>query len=131
MNKRPCQKADPNEVSAVDSVADSHTNRAGGPKATTPKGRILALANDLNLSESYGALLHMAAVMGSGAAPLVPKSEKERLTWDGHMQGLVSALHCVILHERQCAPDAAAEIVDSLLGQARSILRNVRPEPEA
>jgi len=63
--------------------------------------------------------------------PLVPKSEEERLTWDGHMQGLVSALHCVTLHEWQCAPDAAAEIVDSLLGQARSILRTVRPEREA
>lgn len=131
MNKRSYQKADVNQVSAAHSAADSHTIQAGGPKATSPKGRILALANDLNLSESYGALLHMAAVMGSGAAPLVPKSEKERLTWDGHMQGLVSALHCVILHERQCAPDAAAEIVDSLLGQAGSILRNVRPELEA
>lgn len=128
MNKRLCQKTDPNQVSAVHSVADSHTVRAGGPKATTPKGRILALANDLNLSESYGVLLHMAASLDSGTGPLVPKSEKERLTWDGHMQGLVSALHCVTLHERQCAPDAAAEIVDSLLGQAKSILRTARPE---
>ena len=131
MNKRPCQKADVNQVSAAHSAADSHTIQAGGPKATTPKGRILALANDLNLSGSYGALLHMAAVMDSGTGPLVPNTEEERLTWDGHMRGLVSALHCVTLHEWQCAPDAAAEIVDSLLGQARSILRTVRPEREA
>ena len=131
MNKRPCQKADPNQVSAAHSAADSHTIRAGGPKATTPKGRILALTNDLNLSESCGALLYMAAVMDFGTGSLVPKSEEERLTWDGHMQGLLSALHCVTLHERQCAPDAAAEFVGSLLGQARSILRTIRSEREA
>ena len=131
MNRSRCQKSDPDQVSDAHSAADSYTIRAGGPTATTPKDRILALANDLNLSESGGALLHMAAVMDSGSGPLVPKSEEERLTWDGHMQGLVSARHCVTLHERQCTPEAAAEIVDSLLGQARTILRTVRPERES
>ncbi|WP_370382358.1 hypothetical protein [Catenulispora sp. GAS73] len=90
---------------------------------TTPKSRIHALANRLYLSDSYGALLHLTALMDSDPRTLVPKSEEERLSWEGHMLGLVSALHCVAMHEQQWEPHIASEIVDSLLNQARYILQ--------
>lgn len=95
------------------------------------KARIFALAQNQNLSESFGALLHLVAVMDCGGRPLVPNSEDERLSWDSYRRGLISALFCVVMHEQQCAPTAAALRVNSLLDQARAILRTVRPEGEA
>lgn len=96
---------------------------------TTPKARIFALAKDLGLSESYGALLHMTAAMGSESTTLVPTSEEERLTWEGHLFGLVAALHCVVMQEQRYDPDSAAEIVDIHLSKARGILQ--RPTSES
>lgn len=99
---------------------------------TVAKARIFALAQDQNLSKSCGALLHLVALMDSGGWPLVPNSEEERTSWEGYRRGLISALLCVAMHERQCAPAAAALLVSSLLDQAKAILRNpVRPNGEA
>lgn len=96
------------------------------------KVRIFALAQDQNLSKSFGALLHLVAAMDSGGRPPVPNSEEEAMSWEGYRRGLISALLCVAMHERQCAPAAAALLVSSLLDQARAILRNpVRPKSEA
>lgn len=100
------------------------------PMITTPKGRILALAKDQNLSESFGAVLHLVAVMDSGT-PLVPDSEEERLSWAGYRRGHTSALLCMAMHEQQCAPTDAVVLVSSLLDKAWAILRSVRPESEA
>lgn len=105
--------------------------RADAPNADSPKARILALAQDKNLNESFGAVLHLVAVMDSGK-PLVPCSEEERLSWEGYRRGLVSALLCVAMHEKQCAPAAAAILVRSLVDKARAILRSPsRPGGEA
>jgi hypothetical protein len=123
------QETDANQVSTVLS-ADSHTTEAAGPDAASRKGRILALAHDQNLSGSFGAVLHLVALMDSGK-PLVPNSEEERLSWAGYRRGHLSALLCLAMHERQCAPKDAALLVHSLLDKARAILRTVRPEGEA
>lgn len=96
----------------------------------TTKSRVIALARRLDLSESYGVLLYMTAVMDSEPSTLVPKSEEERLTWDGHVHGLVSALHCIAMHEQQYEPNVAAEIVDSLLNQARYLVQKPAPGSE-
>lgn len=98
--------------------------------ADTPKSRIFALATTLDLTESYGALLHMTAVMDSDPNTLQPKTEEERTVWDGHILGLISALHCVAMHEQGFEPEVAAEIVDSHLNMARAILQAPRPGSE-
>jgi hypothetical protein len=98
---------------------------------TTPKGRILALVHDQNLSEGFGAVLHQVALLDSGTDPLTPNSEDERLSWDGYRRGLVSALLCLAMHEQRCAPKDAALLVHLLLDQARETMRTVRPEGEA
>ena len=90
----------------------------------TPKERIFTMARSVELSESYAALLHMTAAMGSDSKTLMPTSDEERLTWEGHLLGLVAALHCLAIQERQFDPDDAAEIVDLHLSQARAILEN-------
>ena len=123
------QKADPRQVSAAHST-DENTKEACGVEATTSKARILALAHDKNLSESFGVLLHLVAVMDSGK-PLVPDSEEERLSWAGYRRGHLSVLLCMAMHEQQCVPTAAVVLVSSLLDQARVILRTVRTEGEA
>jgi hypothetical protein len=100
------------------------------PMTATPKARILALAKDQNLSESFGAVLHLVAFMDSGK-PLVPDSEEERLSWAGYRRGHLSALLCMAMHEQQCVPTDAVVLVSSLLDKARVILRPSRPEGEA
>jgi len=99
--------------------------------AMTPKERIFAVARSLELSESYAALLHMTAAMGSESKTLVPTSDEERLTWAGHQLGLVAALHCLAMQERQFDPDSAAQIVDVHLSQARAVLQNPASESGA
>ena len=123
------QKADPSQVSVVHSANTSATG-AAGLNVATPKDRIFALAQDKNLSESLGAVLHAVALLDSGK-PSIPNSEDERLSWDGYRRGLISALLCVAMHEQQCAPKDAALLVHSLLDQAGAILRTARPENEA
>lgn len=91
------------------------------------KARVIALAKRLDLSDSCGALLYMTAVMESDGKTLIPKTEEERLTWDGHMYGLVAALHCIAMEEQQYDPEVAAEIVGSLLDQARYLLQKPAP----
>lgn len=130
MDKKQHQKPDSNQVSDAPS-ADARTVQADGPKAATSKDRILALAKDQALGESFGTLLYMTALVDSAGKPLVPNSKEERLSWDGYRRGLISALLCVAMHEQQCAPKAAALLVNSLLDQARAILRTFRPEGEA
>lgn len=72
----------------------------------------------------------MTALLDSDPTTLVPKSEEERLTWDGHVHGLVSALYCVAMQEQGYEPDVAVEVVDSLLDQARYILQAPPPAKE-
>jgi hypothetical protein len=129
MKTRLNEETGAHQVSATPS-ADAHTTEAAVPKAISPKGRILALAHDQNLSESFGAVLYLVAVMDSGK-PLVPNSEEERLSWVGYRRGHLSALLCMAMHEQQCVPTAAAILVSSLLDQARAILCTSRPEGEA
>jgi hypothetical protein len=87
------------------------------------------LAKDLGQSESYGALLRLAAAMDSESQTLVPTSAGERLTWESHLFGLFAALHCVVTQKQYYAPDSSAEIIDIHLRQARAILR--RPTSES
>ncbi|SRR2546423_806885 len=88
----------------------------------TPKFRILALAKPLDLSESYGALLHLTALMESDPATLVPESEEEQMDWQGHLRGLHAALRCLVMQERQCRPHRAAAIVDKHIAEAAGLL---------
>ena len=117
------READATQVSTVHAVTAPCAIQADGPTATTPKPRVLALAQDKNLNESFGAVLHLVAVMDS-RKPLVPCSEEERTSWEGYRRGLISALLCVTTHEQRCAPAAAALLVQSLLDKARAILRS-------
>ena len=91
------------------------------------KERIFDLAGRHGLSESYGALLHLVALMDSDGGPLVPSSEEEGTSWDGYWRGLISALLCVAMHEQQSAPAVAGMVVRALLDEARAILQ--RPAP--
>ena len=106
----------------ISATEGTQVAEAARPMAT-PKSHILALATSLDLSASYGALLHMTAVME--AEPRTPaKTEEERTVWDGHILGLISALHCVAMQEKHFEPEAAAEIVDSHLNMARTVLQS-------
>lgn len=95
--------------------------------AGSPKARIFALAENADFSESFGALLHMTALLVSDPKTLVPKIDEERIAWDGHLDGLHAALLCLARCERRCAPEVAAEAVGSLLRQARVILQEPTP----
>ena len=100
------------------------------PVTQTPKARILAVAKSADFSDSFGALLHMTALLISDPKTLVPKTEEERSAWGGHLDGLHAALLCLARHEQQCAPEAAAETVGSLLNRARTILQDSAPGSE-
>ena len=45
----------------------------------TPKTRIFALAKSLDLSEGYGMLLYLTALLEFDPSTLVPQSEEERM----------------------------------------------------
>jgi len=105
------QKVDPRQVSAVLS-ADTSATGATRLNVATPKDRILTLAQDKNLSESLGAVLHAVALLDSGK-PSIPNSEDERLSWDGYRRGLISALLCVARHGQQCARKDAGLLLHS------------------
>jgi hypothetical protein len=105
-------------------------NEAESPMTKTSKARILGLAKRVDLSDGFGALLHMTALMVSDAKTLVPYTEEERFAWGGHLDGLHAALLCLVRHEQQCDPEVAAEIVDSLLSRAQIILQQSPPGSE-
>jgi len=93
----------------------------------SPKERIFALAKNADFSESFGALLHMTALLVSDPKTLVPEIDEERIAWDGHLDGLHAALLCLARCEQQCAPEVAADAVGLLLNQAHVILQEPTP----
>lgn len=130
---------EPSSARQFPGVTSEDTNAALGPDPAseakrpmtkTPKARILALAQSADFSDSFGALLHMTALLISDPKTLVPKTEEERSAWGGHLDGLHAALLCLARHEQQCAPEVAAETVGSVLSRARAILQESAPGSE-
>lgn len=127
------QDAELSSIGLFPGVTSEYTNDAAGtdeaeqPMTKTSKARILALAKRAGLSNSLGALLHMAALLDSDPKTLIPKTEEERIAWGGHLDGLHASLLCLVRHEQQCDPEVAAEIMDSLLSQAGVIMQASAP----
>ena len=87
----------------------------------TPKTRIFALAKSLDLSEGYGVLLYLTALLEFDPSTLVPQSEEERMDWQGHLRGLHAALQCLLMYETQCTPQKAARMVNKHLTEATAL----------
>lgn len=75
------------------------------------KASILNRVMEEGYTESYGALVYLAAVIGTDAETLRPKDIEERLVWSGHLGGLRAALLCLAMHEFRIGPEAAASVV--------------------
>jgi hypothetical protein len=86
--------------------------------AETAKTSIINLAIQEGHTESYGALLHLVAVMGTDPNALGPETEEERTAWGHHFDGLRAALLCLTMHELKLVPDSAALVVDRLIKSA-------------
>jgi hypothetical protein len=91
--------------------------------AETPKSTVLRLLSKDGFSESYGALLFMAVLVGTDADALRPETDAERHEWRGHLQGLRAALACLAMHEVKLAPEAAAAAVQKHIEDAFQVVR--------
>ncbi|WP_194904515.1 hypothetical protein [Catenulispora rubra] len=80
-------------------------------------------------TESYGALVYLAAVIGTDPESLCPSGIEERLAWGGHLKGLRAALLCLAMHERGIGPEAAALAVSHHLEDATSDLERAAGAP--
>jgi len=80
-------------------------------------------------SESYGALVYLAAVIGTDPEALRPKGIEERLAWGGHLEGLRAALLCLVMHERGIGAEAAALVVSQHVEDATSDLERAAGAP--
>ncbi|NUR93782.1 MAG: hypothetical protein HOV67_00845 [Kribbellaceae bacterium] len=69
-------------------------------------------------SGSYGELLCLTAAMGTDPKTLDPETEAELIRWEGHFEGLMAALHCLVMHEQNIQPEKAALVVDSHITDA-------------
>ncbi|SRR2546423_12556436 len=80
--------------------------------AETAKASIIERAVQEGHTESYGALLHLVAVMGTDPNALDPETEEERNAWSHHFEGLRAGLHCLAMYELKVRPEPAALVVD-------------------
>ena len=78
---------------------------------------------------SYAALLYLMALTSVGPDLPAPKSAEERANWQGHRNGLRSALVCLAMHERQLSPKEAAVVVIDQLAQACAAVENFSGRP--
>jgi hypothetical protein len=88
----------------------------------TAKTRILKAVTDQGHSESYGVLLHTAALLGPDVKDLEPESAEELSEWLGFSKGLRSALFCLAMYEKRTNPESAVLIVSEHLKQAFTLL---------
>jgi len=91
--------------------------------AETPKSTVLRLLSKEGFSESYGALLVMAVLVGADPDGLQPETDAERHEWRGHLQGLRAALACLAMYEAKLAPDMAAAAVQKHIEDAAQVMR--------
>lgn len=87
-------------------------------KADDPKVGILKRLAEQGHSFGYGEVLILTARLGTDVEPLEPETDEERHEWRGHLQGLRSALHCLVMHERKVGPESAAFIVNGHISEA-------------
>jgi hypothetical protein len=69
-------------------------------------------------SESYGAVVHLLALMKSDPTTLQAEHGVELAVWRGHFEGLRSALHCMVMVEKKTGPKSTARIVSEHLAEA-------------
>lgn len=92
------------------------------------KAAIVEAAVLMGQSDSYGALLYLAASLEFDPKALVPESEAEKDTWRGHLLGMRSALHCLVMREQKCGPESAGVVVDQHIIQAVGVMRRFAAE---
>lgn len=90
--------------------------------ADSTKDKILQRVRQEGHTDSYGMLLHLAAVMDFDSMPLGSASSLELATWSGHLDGLRASLLCLAMYERKLAPEEAAAVVDNHITEAVDIL---------
>lgn len=92
----------------------------------TQSGRTATLnrVREEGYTDSYGALLHLTAVVGSDPDALKPVSAEEQAEWRGHIKGLRAALVCLAMHERHAEPEAVALVVDRHIEDAVEDLKH-------
>ncbi|WP_194891961.1 hypothetical protein [Catenulispora pinisilvae] len=88
------------------------------------KAATLNRVTEEGYTDGYGALVHLAAVIGTDPEGLSPKSDEERFAWGGHLKGLRAALLCLAMHERGIAPEPAALVVSRHIEDAMSDLEH-------
>ena len=86
--------------------------------AESGKAATLERVMEEGYTDSYGTLLHLAAVMGSGPEAFYSSHGEEFAEWCGHFKGLKAALLCLALHERQIGPEEAALVVNRHIDDA-------------
>lgn len=107
-------------------MVTAQTPNASTSQKGSAKKMILQATAGQGHTDSYGALLHLAALMSLDPYVPAPESDEERANWQGHGNGLRSALLCLAMHERQLGPEDAVVVVDDQLTQAYAVLESVR-----
>ena len=80
--------------------------------AESGKAATLGRVMEEGYTDSYGALLHLTAVMVSEPKALHSTNDEELIEWRGHFHGLKAALLCLAMHEKQITPkDAALAVI--------------------
>lgn len=91
------------------------------------KALIYTAVAEQGYTAGYGALLHLFVLMQLDPEIPKPRSDEERVNWQGHLEGLRAALLCLAMHERTLDPESAARAVDQQVEQARAELERLRP----
>lgn len=86
------------------------------------KAAVLKRLADQGFTSSYGSLLFLAVLVGTDPDQLAPENDEERFEWRGHIKGLQSALHCVVMHERQLEPELAGMVVMTHVEEAATLI---------
>jgi hypothetical protein len=108
-------------------VVTAQTPNASTSPESSAKEMILQASAGQGHTNSYGALLHLTALMSLDPYVPTPESDEERANWQGHGNGLRSALLCLAMHERELGPEDAVAVVDDQLTQAHAVLESFRP----
>jgi hypothetical protein len=82
-------------------VVTAQTPNASTSPESSAKEMILQASAGQGHTDSYGALLHLTALMSLDPYVPTPESDEERANWQGHGNGLRSALLCLAMHERE------------------------------
>lgn len=86
--------------------------------AENRKAAILNRVVEEGYTDSYGALLYLTAIMSADPKSLRPRTDVELASWGGHFGGLRASLLCLVMHEKELEPDAAASVVEAHISGA-------------